>query len=235
MMVLRELRNLSLSGAMSLMVLQPSSAERLVLDQKLNVAGDSYANLPVAMRLASVEQDCVTDSASLYQGRLAGPPADIVDIAEFRVVSAAGTGSAQASTRPLIATLFPSAAPAGTSSVRASELATLWRRVERFTNLPADWFGRETTVPSRTLAQEVRRILDGLPQHIRVPQATASGDGEIALTWFSGQDRFDTTVSPEGYLTWATKRGDNFLPGDVVDHDAAGRATLYAALDTFYG
>jgi len=121
-------------------------------------------------------------------------------------------------------------------SARNAQLAALWERIESFTRKPAGWAGEDSVPVSRETAQHAYDLLTNLPEHLRVPQATMSAEGEIGLTWFKGSDCLDALIAPDGYLSWATNIGDEFFEGEAIE---LARNTsfdrLYNALDTFYG
>lgn len=196
----------------------------LLLQDKLAMSGTNFSNLPALMNLRPADTLTTMEVP-------AGPSATVVDLEQYRTTRGLHPGLP-----PSVSANKPTSAPSSTATVsaRGSSLATLWRRIEGFSKLQPDWFGEGNLLPSNAVICAARSILDELPRHIRLPQATASGDGEIGLTWFNGSDRLDATVSPEGYLSWAMKFRGEFLEGDYVDQDAAGRAVLFAALGNFY-
>ena len=125
--------------------------------------------------------------------------------------------------------------PATVSGDRAMKLFTLLNRVADFARAPAGWAGDGTVPPQPPLATQISRLLRELPDTLPLPQATASGEGEIGLTWFKGGDCLDAMASPDGYLTWALKIGDAFLEGDVLPLTSDSFAPLHEALVTFHG
>ena len=99
---------------------------------------------------------------------------------------------------------------------RSTRLTALRDRVQSFARLPEGWAGDGTIPPSRQVVGHVDRLLLGLPEDMTLPYATASGEGEIGLTWFRGEDRLSATASPEGHLLWVSKVGGQFLDGEIL-------------------
>jgi len=121
-------------------------------------------------------------------------------------------------------------------SARNAQLAALWERIKSFTRKPAGWAGEDSVPVSRETAQHAYDLLTNLPEHLRVPQATMSAEGEIGLTWFKGSDCLDALIAPDGYLSWATNIGDEFFEGEALElASITCFDRLYNALDTFYG
>lgn len=147
----------------------------------------------------------------------------------------AAMGLAHASTMPptVFAEVVTAAPDSG--SARYAQLASLWDRVEGFVRMPNGWAGEDTIAPAREIADDVGVLLSELPQDLELPQATASGEGEIGLTWFKGDDRLDAIIAPDGYLTWVSKVGDEFLDGGVLVLSSHLFDPLYEALANFYG
>ena len=120
-------------------------------------------------------------------------------------------------------------------AIRAAQLNALRDRLEEFVRLPEGWAGPGTVPPSSLLASQVGRLLEELPKDAPLPQATASGEGEIGLTWFRGDDCLDALASPDGHLTWVLKIGDAFLEGDVLELSSRSLAPFHEALADFHG
>jgi hypothetical protein len=120
------------------------------------------------------------------------------------------------------------------NSARNALLAALWHQVEEFTRLPNGWSGDGAVAPSREIADQVGVLLSGLPEDLKLPQVTASSEGEIGLTWFKGRDRLDAIVSPDSHLTWISKVGDDFWDGQVLDLTSDSLDSFYKAVVDFY-
>ena len=121
-----------------------------------------------------------------------------------------------------------------TRPARYARLAALWDRIKAFARMPEGWAGELTVPPSHEIADHVGRLLKGLPADLEFPQATASGEGEIVLTWFRGDDRLDAIASPDGYLTWVSKVHGEYVEGDVLALSSKSFDPLSEALATFY-
>lgn len=146
---------------------------------------------------------------------------------------AAAFAHAQAS--PPTALEEPVTAAFDSRSARYARLASLWDRVEEFARMPEGWAGEGAIPPPREVVAHVGRLLSDVPEDLELPQATASVEGEVGLTWFKGDDRLDAIASPDGHLTWASKVGNQFLDGDVLALSSESFALLYEALTDFYG
>ena len=116
---------------------------------------------------------------------------------------------------------------------RSTRLATLRERIQSFAWLPEGWAGDGTIPPSREIAGHVDRLLLALPKDVTLPYATASGEGEIGLTWFKGEDRLSATASPEGHLLWVMKIDGQFLDGEIVHLASESFEPLHKALVHF--
>ena len=114
-----------------------------------------------------------------------------------------------------------------TRSERFAQLNAIRVRVQGFVHLPKNWAGDDTIPPSPAVADHVDRLLRELPEDAVVPYATASGEGEIMLTWFHGEDRLTATASPEGHLLWVSKVAGQFHDGEVLPLDSASFAPLF--------
>lgn len=137
-----------------------------------------------------------------------------------------------------LAAAEPTTAARDSRSARFALLASLWDRIEGFSRLPPNWAGEGAVPASTDSTKIVGHLINGLPDDIVLPQATASSEGEIGLTWFKRGDRLEAIIDPDGYLTWVSKVGNNVLKGDVLatanaDSDTFG--SLYEALTRFYG
>ena len=116
---------------------------------------------------------------------------------------------------------------------RSTRLAALRDRVQSFARLPEGWAGDGTIPPPREVVAPVDRLLLGLPEDMPLPYATASGEGEIGLTWFRGEDRLSATASPEGHLLWVIKTGGQFRDGEIVPLASESFEPLHKALVPF--
>ena len=116
---------------------------------------------------------------------------------------------------------------------RSTRLALLRDRIQSFAWLPEGWAGDGTIPPPRQVVGHVDRLLLGLPEDRALPYATASGEGEIGLTWFRGEDRLSATASPEGHLLWVIKSGGQFLDGEIVPLASESFEPLHKALVHF--
>jgi hypothetical protein len=116
-----------------------------------------------------------------------------------------------------------------------SGLEHLERRLRSFRDLPRDWNGAETApVPEHTVDRALR-LVRNLPPGLRAPQATASADGEIVLTWFKGTDRFNAALDPDNTITWFTRIDGQVAGGGESEITADGAIPdLYEALSKFY-
>lgn len=101
--------------------------------------------------------------------------------------------------------------------VRYAQAAALWDRIEEFARMPDGWAGEGSVAVSREVLLHIGRLLSELPADIELPQATASADGEIGLTWFKGSDRLDAILGSVSYLSWASRVGEIYFEGDVVE------------------
>jgi hypothetical protein len=117
---------------------------------------------------------------------------------------------------------------------RAAKIALLRTRLADFGRLPGGFAGEQTVPPSSDVIAQIGYLLFSWPDDLELPQVTASGEGEIGLTWFKGDDCFDAIVSPDGYLTWVSKVGDEFLEGDVLKLSSQSFDPLHVALAAFF-
>ena len=110
----------------------------------------------------------------------------------------------------------PRTAPGGNDAARAAQSCVTRQRLQEFARLPTGWAGDRTIPPRRETLAGIDRLLDDLPKAIALPHASASGDGEIGLTWYRNSDRFSATASPEGHLVWVSKIGDEYHDGGIL-------------------
>ncbi len=150
------------------------------------------------------------------------------------VTAQVATASAHAETSLPAALEEPVSVALDSRSARYARLASLWGRVEGFARMPEGWASEGALPPPREIVGHVGRLLSDLPEDLEFPQATASAEGEVGLTWFKGNDRLDAIASPDGHLTWALKVGDRFLDGDVLALASESFDPFYEALVDFY-
>ena len=127
----------------------------------------------------------------------------------------------------------PETESADARPVRATRLAVLRDRIQSFAWLSGGWAGNGTIPPSREVVGHVDRLLLRLPEDMTLPYATASGEGEIGLTWFKGEDRLSATASPEGHLLWVMKIDGQFLDGEIAHLASESFEPLHKALVHF--
>lgn len=101
-------------------------------------------------------------------------------------------------------------------STRAARLSALWLRIQAFGNLDEGWAGCGSGPPSKQTVQLSSKVLTRLPADLRLPHVSASGDGEVVFSWSSSGNRCEAALDSEGYLTWATARGDEVRPGSSI-------------------
>ena len=118
--------------------------------------------------------------------------------------------------------------------VYRTQLVELRERLEGFTRLPEGWAGDDTIPPSPQTVAYVNRLLSALPDGIMLPYATASEEGEIGLTWFNGDNRFDAIAAPDGYLTWAMKIDGTFVGGKSLPLSSDTFDSFNDSLGSFY-
>jgi hypothetical protein len=120
-------------------------------------------------------------------------------------------------------------------SARARERSLLSRRIESFMKLPKDWGGEDTILIDRRTLDVAKRLVRELPKNWPLPQATSSPDGEIAFTWFKGENRLEALLQPDHHLIWVVKNNGQYAPGRDIDLGVvASFAGLFEALARFY-
>jgi hypothetical protein len=118
-------------------------------------------------------------------------------------------------------------------SKRAQERSLLLNRIEGFMGLPKDWGGENTILIDQTTFEFARKLVRDLPEKCPFPQATASPEGEIAFTWFSGENRLEAVLHPDHHLVWVVKK-DGKYDGRDIDLSIPGFSDLFEAVAQFY-
>lgn len=111
------------------------------------------------------------------------------------------------------------------ASTRAARLSALWFRIQEFGRLNEGWAGRGSVPPSKQTVHLSRNVLECLPSDLRLPHVSASGDGEVVFSWSDFGNRCEVAIDSDGYITWATVRGDDVSHGSsvsLVDLDDCG-------------
>jgi hypothetical protein len=81
-----------------------------------------------------------------------------------------------------------------------AEQDTLCRRIHEFAKLEAGWNGDDSVAPNEAVIAEACKIVRELPDNAQLPHVSPSADGEIGLSWLSGNKRLEALIQPEGYL-----------------------------------
>jgi hypothetical protein len=136
--------------------------------------------------------------------------------------------------RPPRRNLLELAVSGASPSWRMAALAALWRRIEGFARLPADWAGEGTVLVSPTLLNRARLLLRGLPSALPLPQASPSAEGEIALTWFRGGRRLEAMLQPDDHLVWVVTGGGRTDLGKDLDLSVDSASPFYEAVELFH-
>lgn len=110
----------------------------------------------------------------------------------------------------------------------------LLARLDSFACLAPGWAGDDTIPPTPAAIANARHVLNAMPSGIDGPQPTASGTGEVCLTWFNGPGRLDAILSPDGFLIWASADRESVAAGEALDLSAASLDTFIKALIAFH-
>jgi hypothetical protein len=86
-------------------------------------------------------------------------------------------------------------------------------QLESFSELPADWAGDETQVPSRSTIASAKTLLSSLSSDHALPQVSPSADGEIGFTWLRSDLRIEALLYPDNHLVWLWTSHGNVNPG----------------------
>ena len=118
---------------------------------------------------------------------------------------------------------------------QSSELSALRDRIFALTFLEANWAGDDTEPVGNDTATETWDIVAALPKHLPLPQVSASGQGEVVLTWFRGRDRLEAIVAPDLYLTWVSRLDGRNHKGRALNLRTTSAASLLGdGLADFY-
>jgi hypothetical protein len=118
-------------------------------------------------------------------------------------------------------------------SKRAQERSLLLSRIEGFMELPKDWGGKDTILIDQMTLEFARNLVRDLPEKCPFPQATSSSEGEIAFTWFSGENRLEAVLHPDHHLVWVVKKGGKY-DGRDIDLSIPVFSDLFEAVAQFY-
>jgi hypothetical protein len=126
-------------------------------------------------------------------------------------------------------------APRGVLTATASEpLAEIGDRLTQLSQLPVGWAGEGSISPHPSSLKIARRVISEMRAHLPVPQATASSEGEIGLTWVRDEGRLDAIIDPDGHLTWVSHRAGRYQDGQDLDVGAgAPLSPLFEAVADF--
>jgi hypothetical protein len=120
-------------------------------------------------------------------------------------------------------------------SARVREHSLVLSRIESFIKLPKDWGGEDTILVDRQTLDLAKRLVRELPKKWPLPQVTSSPDGEIAFTWFKGENRLEALLQPDHHLIWVVKNNGQYAPGRDIDLGAvASFAGLFEAIARLY-
>jgi hypothetical protein len=87
---------------------------------------------------------------------------------------------------------------------------------------------------ARQTADEAFRFIETLPAPL--PQASASGEGEVVLTWFRGRDRLEAIIAPDLLLSWVCRVAGRNHRGRVLDLRSNDTVPIFSArLTDFFG
>jgi hypothetical protein len=106
---------------------------------------------------------------------------------------------------------------AETHPTRPALLAALWSKIQSFSAVQCDWGENDCVQVSRETIDVAGNLLSDLSPEIPIPQATASSDGEIVLTWFHGGNRMEAAIASDRHLTWVCRIDGCYVDGQVVD------------------
>lgn len=75
-------------------------------------------------------------------------------------------------------------------------------QLESFADLPSDWAGDETQLPSAGAIASAKTLLSSLSSDHVLPQVSPSADGEIGFTWLMNNLRVEALLYPDNHLIW---------------------------------
>jgi len=86
-------------------------------------------------------------------------------------------------------------------------------QLEGFSDLPSDWAGDETVLPSRGTISSAKTLLSSLSSDHILPQVSPSADGEIGFTWLMNGLRVEALLYPDNHLVWLWSSDGTVNPG----------------------
>lgn len=94
-------------------------------------------------------------------------------------------------------------------------------QLESFSDLPADWAGDETHMPSKSTITSAMTLLSSLSSDHVLPQVSPSADGEIGFTWLTDGLRVEALLYPDNHLVWLWTSDGNVNPGGEGSFDGS--------------
>jgi len=95
----------------------------------------------------------------------------------------------------------------------AATRASALQAIEDLKNLPPDWGGADTILPSPEVRSAAKALLLGLGASVPTPHVSPSADGEIGFAWLIGTKRVESILAPDGQLVWFWTESNKVLPG----------------------
>lgn len=75
-------------------------------------------------------------------------------------------------------------------------------KLDSFSDLPNDWAGDETSLPSGRTIASAKTLLWSLSSDHALPQVSPSAEGEIGFAWLVGGQRIEAILYPDNLLVW---------------------------------
>jgi hypothetical protein len=94
-------------------------------------------------------------------------------------------------------------------------------QLESFSNLPSDWAGEETKLPSAGAIASAKTLLSSLSSDHVLPQVSPSADGEVGFTWLTNNLRIEALLYPDNHLVWLWTSDGNVNPGGEGSFDGS--------------
>lgn len=104
------------------------------------------------------------------------------------------------------------------TTVAAARYNNLYREMTSYRGLRAGWDGPDSVAPSQAAIDEALDFLALLPDEVKLPETSVSGDGEVGFFWSEANAYIDVGFRGNGRLVYYGKAGD-LEARDVIPFD----------------
>lgn len=129
---------------------------------------------------------------------------------------------------------FLATANAVEAAVPKSDVERAIRKVELFAELPPQWAGAHTELPSAEVRANAKAFLRLLPAGLPPPHVSPSADGTIGFEWETRRDFLAVEFGPDG-LIWHHRREGQLAGGEETQWNDAIPTVLLKQLKRSFG